>query len=44
MPTVSLSRVGARVVESGSGGQDLAPGAWRRLEELPGPRSPQGRI
>ena len=44
MPAVSLSRVGARVVESGPGGQDLALGAWQRLEALPDPRSPQGRI
>src|SRR6266508_793398 len=40
MPAVAMSRV----VESGSGGQDLAPGAWQRLEALPDPRSPQGRI
>jgi DDE_Tnp_1-associated len=33
MPAVALSRVGARVVESG-----------QRLEALPDPRSPQGRI
>jgi hypothetical protein len=32
---VALSRVGARVAESGT---------WQRLEALPGPRSPQGRI
>jgi DDE_Tnp_1-associated len=44
MPAVSLSRVGMRVVESGPGGQDLAPGTWQRLEALPDPRSPQGRI
>ena len=44
MPAVALSRVGARVVESGPGGQDLAAGAWQRLEALPDPRSPQGRI
>jgi DDE_Tnp_1-associated len=44
MPAVALSRVGARVVESGSGGQDLAAGTWQRLEALPDPRSPQGRI
>ncbi len=44
MPAVALSRVGARVVESGPGGQDLAAGTWRRLEALPDPRSPQGRI
>src|ERR1700677_2370677 len=44
MPAVALSRVGARVVESGPGGEDLAPGAWQRLEALPDPRSPQGRI
>jgi predicted transposase YbfD/YdcC len=44
VPAVSLSRVGARVVESGPGGQDLASGAWQRLEALPDPRSAQGRI
>jgi hypothetical protein len=44
MPAVALSRVGARVVESGPGGQDLAPSAWQRLEALPDPRCPQGRI
>ena len=44
MPAVALSRVGARVVESGPGGQDLAAEAWQRLEALPDPRSPQGRI
>ncbi len=44
MPAVALSRAGARVVESGHGGQDLAAGAWQRLEALPDPRSPQGRI
>jgi predicted transposase YbfD/YdcC len=44
VPAVALSRVGARVVESGPGGQDLAAGAWQRLEALPDPRSPQGRI
>src|SRR5580692_2279973 len=45
MPAMALSRVGARVVESGpDGGQDLAAGAWQKLEELPDPRSPQGRI
>ena len=45
MPAVSLSRVGARVVESGpGGGQELAAGAWQKLEALPDPRSPQGRI
>jgi hypothetical protein len=40
MPAVALSRV----VESGSGGQDLVAGTWQRLEALPDPRSPQGRI
>ena len=35
MPAVALSRVGARVVEAGT---------WQRLEALPDPRSPQGRI
>ena len=44
MPAVALSRVGARVVESGPGGQDLSAGAWQRLEALPDPRSPRGRI
>ena len=44
MPAVALSRVGARVVESGPGGENLAAGAWQRLEALPDPRSPQGRI
>jgi len=45
MPAVSLSRVGARVVESGpGGGQELAAGTWQLLEALPDPRSPQGRI
>ena len=44
MPAVALSRVGARVVESGPGGQDLAAGAWERLESLQDPRSPEGRI
>jgi DDE_Tnp_1-associated len=41
---VALSRVGARVVESGPGGQDLAADAWQRLEALPDPRSSQRRI
>ena len=35
MPAAALSRVGARVVEAGT---------WQRLEALPDPRSPQGRI
>ena len=44
MPAVALSRVGARVVEAGPGGEDLAADTWQRLEALPDPRSPQGRI
>ena len=44
MPAVALSRVGARVIESGPGGGDLAADARQRLEALPDPRSPQGRI
>src|SRR5580704_13993367 len=44
MPALALSRLGARVVESGPDGDDLPAGAWQRLEELPDPRSPQGRI
>jgi predicted transposase YbfD/YdcC len=41
---VALSRAGARVVESGPDGEGLAASAWQRLEALPDPRSPQGRI
>src|SRR5487761_1875128 len=44
MPAVALSRAGARVVASGPGGQGLAADAWRRLEALPDPRSPRGRV
>jgi len=44
MPAVALSRVGARVIESGLGGQGLAAGAWQRLEALPDPRSARRRI
>src|SRR5689334_15295945 len=44
MPAMALSRVGARVVESGPGGQDLAADTWQRLEALPDPRSPLGRV
>jgi predicted transposase YbfD/YdcC len=45
MPAMALSRVGARMVESGpDGSQDLAAGMWQKLEALPDPRSPQGRV
>src|SRR5580700_1514562 len=44
MPAVALSRVAVRAVESGPDGENLAPSVWQRLEALPGPRSPQGRI
>jgi predicted transposase YbfD/YdcC len=44
VPAVALSRAGARVVESGPDGENLAAGVWQRLEALPDPRSPQGRI
>jgi len=44
VPAVTLPRVGARVVESGPEGVDLASSTWERLEALPDPRSPQGRI
>jgi hypothetical protein len=39
MPAVALSRVGTRVVQPRPGGQDLAAGAWQRLEALTDPRS-----
>ena len=32
------------MVESGPDGENLAAGAWQRLEALPDPRSPQGRV
>jgi hypothetical protein len=44
VPALALLRAGARVVESGPDGESLAAGAWQRLETLPDPRSPQGRI
>jgi DDE_Tnp_1-associated len=44
VPAVALSRAGARVAGSGPGGDDLTAGACQRLEALPDPRSPQGRI
>jgi len=44
VPAVALSRAGARVVESGPDGENLAASAWQRLEALPDPRSPQGRV
>jgi predicted transposase YbfD/YdcC len=44
MPAVALSRVAVRAVESGPDGENLTPSAWQRLEALPDPRSPQGRI
>src|SRR5438093_2663441 len=44
MPAMALSRVAARAVEAGPDGENLAAGAWQRLETLPDPRSPQGRI
>jgi predicted transposase YbfD/YdcC len=44
VPAVALSRAGARVVESGADGATLATSTWQRLEALPDPRSPQGRI
>jgi hypothetical protein len=43
-PPVAILAAAARVVESGSGGQDLAAGTWQRLEALPDPRSRKGRI
>jgi predicted transposase YbfD/YdcC len=44
MPAVALSRVAVRAVESGPDGENLSLSAWQRLEALPDPRSPQGRI
>ena len=45
MPAMALSRVGARMVQSGPGGsQELAARTWQKLEALPDPRSPRGRI
>jgi predicted transposase YbfD/YdcC len=44
VPALALLRAGARVVESGPDGENLDTGAWQRLETLPDPRSPQGRI
>jgi hypothetical protein len=44
MPALALSRVGACLVDSGPGGGIWPPSAWQRLEALPGPRSPRGRI
>src|ERR1039458_7514905 len=44
MPAVALSRAGARVAGSGPDGDYLAASTWQRLEALPDPRSPQGRI
>jgi predicted transposase YbfD/YdcC len=41
---VALSRAGARVAGSGPEGENLAASTWQRLEALPDPRSPQGRI
>jgi len=41
---MALSRVAARAVESGPDGGNLAAGAWQRLEALPDPRSPRGRV
>ena len=45
MLAMALSCVGARMVESGPGGsQELAAGMWQKLEALPDPRSPRGRV
>jgi hypothetical protein len=43
MSAMALSRVAARAVESGPDGENLAPGAWQRLETLPDPRA-RGRL
>jgi predicted transposase YbfD/YdcC len=44
MPATALSRAAARVVESDTDGRCLDDLVWARLEALPDPRSPQGRI
>jgi hypothetical protein len=41
---MALSRVAARAVEFGPDGESLPPDTWQRLEALPDPRSPQGRV
>ena len=42
MPALALSRLNARIAESGPDGDDPEAGAWQRLEALPDPRSPRG--
>jgi predicted transposase YbfD/YdcC len=44
VPAVALSRAAARVLASGPAGPELPAEAWARLEALPDPRSPQGRV
>jgi hypothetical protein len=44
VPALALSRVGGRVAGSSPDGENLAASTWQRLEALPDPRSPQGRI
>ena len=44
MPATALSRAAARVVECDDDGMYLSGPVWARLEALPDPRSPQGRI
>src|SRR5215472_14101165 len=44
MRAVALSRAAARVVDSDPDGQSVAADTWQRLEALPDPRSPRGRI
>ena len=44
MPATALSRAAARAVESGENGKRVDDQTWTRLQALPDPRCPQGRI
>ena len=44
MPATALSRAAARAVESGEDGKRVDDQTWTRLQALPDPRCPRGRI
>src|SRR5260370_16114001 len=45
MAGMGLWGVGGRMVQPGPGGsEELAAGMWQKLEALPDPRSPRGRV